>query len=68
MADEDDQITEDIGGVQGASDDETAGKDQSGGEAVPSPALGEKPDRPAPDAGEIEWSGGLIKKPPSPAA
>ena len=67
MADEDEQITEDIGGVQGASDDEAEVQNLAP-DASPAPALGEKPDRPAPDAGEIEWSGGLIKKPPSPTA
>ena len=68
MADEDEQITEDIGGVQGASDDEAPGQEPADGDATQAPVLGEKPDRPAPDAGEIEWSGGLIKKPPSPTA
>ena len=64
--DDNDQITADIGGVQGADDEKADGADPADGGTAPAPALGEKPDRPAPDAGEIEWSGGLIKKPPSP--
>ena len=60
MADEDIIITEDIGGVQGTDPNKESEP------TAPAPKLGETPDHPAPDAGEIEWSGGLIKKPPAP--
>ncbi|CAN5325492.1 hypothetical protein BH10PSE15_BH10PSE15_08660 [soil metagenome] len=59
MPEPEDEIEAEIGGVQG-SDDDAAKKapdrdtDQaSGGETVI-----------APDAGEIEWAGGLVKKAP----
>ena len=60
MADEEVSITEDIGGVQGTDPSKEPEP------TAPVPKLGETPDRPAPDAGEIEWSGGLIKKPTVP--
>jgi hypothetical protein len=56
------QIGEDIGGVQGTDPDEAA-NDES---VAVQP--GSTPDAPAPDAGEIEWAGQLVKKPPTPAA
>ena len=63
MADEpNDEVTEDVGGVQGtAADDAELGPDS----ATPSIA-GDVPEQPAPDAGEIEWAGGLLKRPPAP--
>lgn len=63
MPDEEDAITEDIGGVQGA-DEQDAPQDATAGINVPPP---QTPDAPAPDAGEIEWAGGTIRKPPAPA-
>ena len=65
MADEDndDIIVEDVGGVQG-SEEEPSGPTDAGA----APDLAEEPaDSPAPDAGEIEWAGALVKKPPSPS-
>ncbi len=63
MADEpDDAVTEDVGGVQGTQEDEAAA---NAGGATPI-ITGETQNRPAPDAGEIEWAGGLLKKPPAP--
>lgn len=54
-------ITEELGGVQGSSPNEETGLLTSEPE-IPS---GEATEMPAPDAGEIEWAGGLIKKPPA---
>ncbi len=54
-------VDEDIAGVQGAPSGEEADP-----EATPPQVLGEPPDKPAPDAGEIEWAGQVVKKPPSP--
>ena len=63
MADEpDDAVTEDVGGVQGTEDDGAG----SNPDAAAPQIAGEAPDQPAPDAGEIEWAGGLLKKPPAP--
>lgn len=63
MADElDDEVTEDVGGVQGAQTD-------GAGLNLDSPApkiASDAPEQPAPDASEIEWAGGLIKQPPAP--
>ena len=56
------QVTEDVGGVQGTSPDEDA---ESNDLQLP---VGEPEDRPAPDAGEIEWAGQIVKKPPTPGA
>ena len=63
MADEpDDEVTEDVGGVQGTEAD-GAGLNSD----VPAPEIvGNPPEQPAPDAGEIEWAGGLLKRPPAP--
>ena len=55
------QVTEDIGGVQGEAPDED---DAS---ASPEAEPGLPSDAPAPDAGEIEWAGQVVKKPPTPA-
>lgn len=54
------QVNEDIGGVQGSDPDDDAQ------EPNPSIARGTTPDEPAPDAGEIEWAGQVVKKPPTP--
>ena len=63
MADEPiDEVTEDVGGVQGSeADGAVLGSDN----AAPSIG-GDVPEQPAPDAGEIEWAGGLLKRPPAP--
>ena len=63
MADErEDDVTADVGGVQGTEAD-GAGLDRDD----PAPQIvGDVPERPAPDAGEIEWAGGLLKRPPAP--
>ncbi len=55
------QVTEDIGGVQGEAPDEDDASAPS--EAEP----GSPSDELAPDAGEIEWAGQVVKKPPTPA-
>jgi hypothetical protein len=60
-ADLDEQVTDDVGGVQGTSPDEDDA-DQASSAVTP----GSPPDEPAPDAGEIEWAGQLVKKPPTP--
>ncbi|MET1755341.1 hypothetical protein ABVV53_07700 [Novosphingobium sp. RD2P27] len=54
-------VTEDVGGVQGTAPD-------AGSESDASTALGPgaPDDEPAPDAGEIEWAGQVVKKPPTP--
>lgn len=54
------QVTEDLGGVQGSAPDE------DGAESAPDLPPGEPSDEPAPDAGEIEWAGQVVKKPPTP--
>lgn len=52
-----DEIEEDIGGMQGEEKDRE--------EVVPSETNSESgADVQAPDAGEIEWAGGLVKKAP----
>ena len=62
------EVTQDVGGVQGtpaAEDDAAPDADRAAGQAA---EPGGPEARPAPDAGEIEWAGQLVKKPPSPAA
>lgn len=62
------EVTQDVGGVQGTpagEDDAAPDADQATG---PTAEPGGPQARPAPDAGEIEWAGQLVKKPPSPAA
>jgi hypothetical protein len=54
-------VTDDIAGVQGGEDVEGAE-----GQAARKAPIGTVPDAPAPDGGEIEWAGVLIKKPPAP--
>lgn len=60
------QVTEDIAGWQGVGpeDDEDAGEAEPSGDA--SGRKGAPADRPAPDSGEIEWAGQVVKKPPHP--
>jgi hypothetical protein len=57
------RVTDDLGGVQGSSPEEN---DDANADASTS-SLGSPADQPAPDAGEIEWAGQLVKKPPTPA-
>jgi hypothetical protein len=59
------QVNDDIGGVQGTGPDELSDDDATGAAAV---TPGAPADAPAPDAGEIEWAGQLVKKPPTPGA
>lgn len=61
----DTSLTEQIGGVQGEKDMEAASAPKASPAAQDAP--GSPPDDPAPDAAEIEWAGGLVKKPPRPA-
>jgi len=57
-----DEIERDVGGVQGTAEDETAdAAGDAAGEAGPVDA-GTKVI--APDSGEIEWAGELVKKAP----
>jgi len=59
-ADAGDLIEEDVAGVQGGEGEEEP--DRTGQIAPP----GQTPDQPAPDGAEIEWAGGVVKKPPAP--
>jgi hypothetical protein len=56
------EVAEDIGGVQGTPPDQSAKRRPA------DPSTGKPAEQPAPDAGEIEWAGGLIKKAPDPSA
>jgi hypothetical protein len=58
------QVNDDVGGVQGTGPDELSDDEAGDGAA----ATGSPADEPAPDAGEIEWAGELVKKPPTPDA
>jgi hypothetical protein len=58
--------TEDIGGVQGTPPEE--GQDDDDGTMSAAMSPGGPEDRPAPDSGEIEWAGQVVKKPPHPGA
>ena len=58
-------VTEDIGGVQGTAPDES---DTDDGTASAAMNPGGPAERPAPDSGEIEWAGQVVKKPPHPGA
>lgn len=60
------QVNDDVGGVQGTGPDELSDDDAIDGAAAIKP--GAPADAPAPDAGEIEWAGQLLKKPPTPGA
>lgn len=60
------QVNDDIGGVQGTGSDESSDDDATDDTAATTP--GAPADAPAPDAGEIEWAGQLVKKPPTPGA
>lgn len=57
--------TQDIGGVQGTPPEES---DEDDGTLSAAMNPGTPEDRPAPDAGEIEWAGQVVKKPPHPGA
>jgi len=57
-----DVVEAQLGGVQGATDDEA----DTASPAQDATKAGTTPDAPAPDAAEIEWAGSLVKKPPSP--
>ena len=59
---DDEEVTEDVGGVQGTEAD---GAEPHSDDVAPQIA-GDVPEQPTPDAGEIEWAGGLLKKPPAP--
>ena len=62
------EVTQDVGGVQGtppAEDDAAPDADRAAGQAA---EPGGPEAHPAPDAGEIEWAGQLVRKPPSPSA
>lgn len=54
-------VTEDVGGVQGTAPDADSEGDEAAALSPGAPA-----DEPAPDAGEIEWAGQVVKKPPTP--
>lgn len=60
-ADLDQCVTEEIGGVQGGEDG--AGPGEQVTQTAPT---GTVPDQPVPDGAEIEWAGGVVKKPPTP--
>ena len=53
------RVTDEIGGVQGGQPDDSA-ETQVAQSARP----GAPPDQPAPDGGELEWAGALVRKPP----
>lgn len=58
-----DDVEADIGGVQGAEPSES--QDEPDADI----SINDQPrDQPAPDAGEIEWAGQVVKKPPAPDA
>jgi hypothetical protein len=57
---ETDPVTESLGGIQGSE----AQNQKVAASAQVKP--GRPLDEPAPDAGEIEWAGGVMKKPPAP--
>ena len=59
MSKANDQIEENVGGVQGSEPDSAEGQDVEG---LSQGGV----DAEAPDAGEIEWAGGLIKQAPEP--
>ena len=54
------KLTDQIGGVQGGDEDD------AGERVAQTTSPGSVPDQPAPDGAEIEWAGGLVKKPPTP--
>ena len=62
MAETNDAIEEDVGGVQGSESEAPAEQPAQGAPA------GDGADVEAPGGGEIEWAGGLIKKAPEPEA
>jgi hypothetical protein len=56
-------VDESVAGVQGAPS-----RDQADDEPSAPKTIGGPPDKPAPDSGEIEWAGQVVKKPPSPSS
>jgi len=61
-ADAADKVTDDVGGVQGSDPAET---EASNAEASNAPVAPPQSDmEQAPDAGEIEWAGQVVKKAP----
>jgi hypothetical protein len=60
MTDPEDLIEEDIGGVQGDAPESETGDD---GDSAADTSVSVQ----APDAGEIEWAGELVKKAPGPS-
>ena len=54
-------VTNEIGGVQGMDE-----KEEQGAQPAQSAPVGIVPDEPAPDGAELEWAGGVVKKPPAP--
>jgi hypothetical protein len=58
------KVTEDVGGWQGVAPDEDDA--ETGAQGVEAVTPGSPPDQPAPDSGEIEWAGQVVKKPPTP--
>lgn len=55
------QVNDDIAGVQGAAPNEDSTTPVQGAQ----PGQGQAK-QPAPDAGEVEWAGQVVKKPPHP--
>ncbi|MEW9856075.1 hypothetical protein [Novosphingobium sp. M1R2S20] len=55
------QVTEDLGGVQGTAPASDESESASGALGPGAPSS-----EPVPDAGEIEWAGQVVKKPPTP--
>ena len=53
-------VTGDVGGVQGSTEEEMDDREDQ----VAQTAAGEGRDVAAPDAGEIEWAGEVVKKAP----
>jgi hypothetical protein len=62
-ADLPEKVTEDVGGWQGVAPDDDS---EAPAQTVDTPEPGSPADEPVPDAGEIEWAGQVVKKPPAP--
>lgn len=60
------EVTDDVGGVQGSDPDEGDDVDATAAAATQTAVPGTAPSAPAPDAGEIEWAGGAVSRPPAP--
>lgn len=56
------QVEESIGGVQGGMEDEG----RTPASPNPDAAGQQSPEEQAPDAGEVEWAGQVVKKAPTP--